>query len=567
MKSDEQTEGSSRPTMTDSMALAFRDQTKPQRVLYINASTMPIFRQGALNSRYEVAYSTGALTKTAETFVHGDPLLLLDSLGEKFDLIIGDLPLGMTADTWINEEKKITIKAKRNWLMMLKSLFALSVEGTGLFVVEPSLWHRQWLKFEEAMNHWGFYVKAVFSTPDGCLQPQTPLRPYVIAVARKKPKQVFIADPADEESITRIVARYFEGESGGSIENGLYVTQPRPRSVEFYRRKEEIDRLSAQYKSYKAHMLADLTIEIIMGRHGEDLVEKENSIYIPRLGKSPVIKDLNAATLKHQNYMQLVLDKKVVLNSYAALLFSSELGRAIRASMYTGMIPKLTKGDLTNIEIPVPHLDEQESIVATYEQLLLLEKRLTEFQQELSLNPKSAAEVRVHTEKMLEQVDMLTEADRIRSLIRKNETDTCEFKETLNLDVRKQTRESYLLTEVTKTVAAFLNSHGGTLLIGVSDDGVIKGVGAEVEKLFKGSRDKFMLHFKNIIKSQIGEDFYPSIDYGLVPVDGADVLRVHCRESTTPCFVGGKDFYVRTNPATDRLEGKKLVDYIKQHFG
>jgi len=36
--------------------------------------------------------------------------------------------------------------------------------------------------------------------------------------------------------------------------------------------------------------------------------------------------------------------------------------------------------------------------------------------------------------------------------------------------------------------------------------------------------------------------------------------------STIPCYLDGVDFYVRTNPATDKLVGPKLVEYVKQRF-
>jgi hypothetical protein len=44
------------------------------------------------------------------------------------------------------------------------------------------------------------------------------------------------------------------------------------------------------------------------------------------------------------------------------------------------------------------------------------------------------------------------------------------------------------------------------------------------------------------------------------------VLYVNCEKSAKPCYLDGKDFYVRTNPSTDKLEGPKLVNYIQNHF-
>ena len=108
----------------------------------------------------------------------------------------------------------------------------------------------------------------------------------------------------------------------------------------------------------------------------------------------------------------------------------------------------------------------------------------------------------------------------------------------------------------------FLNANGGTLLIGVSDDGQVAGI----EEDFFTSIDKYKLNFKNALNTKIGSEFYSLIDYDLYTVAGKLVLKVACKPSTDPCFYDQKEFYVRTNPATEKLEGKKQVDYIKARF-
>ena len=47
-------------------------------------------------------------------------------------------------------------------------------------------------------------------------------------------------------------------------------------------------------------------------------------------------------------------------------------------------------------------------------------------------------------------------------------------------------------------------------------------------------------------------------------VDEQKVLLVECGSSQSPCYLEHKEFYVRTNPSTDKLEGPKLVEYIKE---
>ena len=68
-----------------------------------------------------------------------------------------------------------------------------------------------------------------------------------------------------------------------------------------------------------------------------------------------------------------------------------------------------------------------------------------------------------------------------------------------------------------------MNTDGGTLLVGVNDNGDITGLDCEIDKFHK-NLDKFLLHFKNLIKAQVGEGFYPLIDYRVVQVSNKSIL-------------------------------------------
>lgn len=158
-----------------------------------------------------------------------------------------------------------------------------------------------------------------------------------------------------------------------------------------------------------------------------------------------------------------------------------------------------------------------------------------------------------------------TDVERIRRLIDQGESKTLEFKETLSWDIRKQSKELYIEVSALKTVAGFLNSDGGTLLIGVSDTGEVVGIDAELSNLH-ANKDRLRLHFKNLVKAKIGEVFYPNIDSRFVKLDGVELFVIECSKSDEPCFLDDRDFYVRTSPATDKLEGRKAHEYISRHF-
>jgi Putative DNA-binding domain len=76
-------------------------------------------------------------------------------------------------------------------------------------------------------------------------------------------------------------------------------------------------------------------------------------------------------------------------------------------------------------------------------------------------------------------------------LIKRGESKTLEFKSTLRWNLKEDRKDDQGVTHAAlKTIAAFLNTDGGDLLIGVADDGSI--VGIERDKL--ENDDKFMRH-------------------------------------------------------------------------
>lgn len=202
---------------------------------------------------------------------------------------------------------------------------------------------------------------------------------------------------------------------------------------------------------------------------------------------------------------------------------------------------------------------------------LLIENFLPTPEEEADLLLKVADQYSVGTvlerrhDEFLPRIVEPTAAERIRYLIEQGESKTVEFKETLSWDVRKQSKEAYVEVSALKTIVGFLNSDGGTLFIGVSDDGEIKGIETEILNLHS-SKDRFLLHFKNLFKSKIGELYYPNINSQVMKIDGAELFIVECSKSDYPCYLDDRDFYVRTSPATDKLEGRKAHEYIARHF-
>ena len=82
-----------------------------------------------------------------------------------------------------------------------------------------------------------------------------------------------------------------------------------------------------------------------------------------------------------------------------------------------------------------------------------------------------------------------------------------EFKSTLRYDLKEKKINKLLKKVVLKSIAAFNNSDGGLLLIGVDDAGKILGLKADYRTLKKPDKDGFELHLRSLISRSYGEHF------------------------------------------------------------
>jgi type I restriction enzyme R subunit len=156
-------------------------------------------------------------------------------------------------------------------------------------------------------------------------------------------------------------------------------------------------------------------------------------------------------------------------------------------------------------------------------------------------------------------------------LIRRGESKSLEFKSTLRWSLKEDRQDDKGVTfAVLKTVAAFLNTEGGDLLIGVADDGSI--VGLEADRL--ESDDKLMRHLAQVVRNGLGDRAGTCIDPKVQEVQGKSVCVVSCQRSPEPVFLLWKgletspegDFFVRSGPGTVKLPPESAQEYIRTRF-
>lgn len=154
----------------------------------------------------------------------------------------------------------------------------------------------------------------------------------------------------------------------------------------------------------------------------------------------------------------------------------------------------------------------------------------------------------------------------VTELIKQGESRHLEFKSTMQWDVRQNKGNKELLNEIAKTVCGFLNSEGGTLLIGVQDDGSIYGLENDYKLVKNKNRDGFELRLMDLMKNFIGPEFSPLIHIGFEEVESKEVCIVEVKKSPEEAFVkikGKSEFYIRSGNRTEALDGKEIIDYVR----
>jgi hypothetical protein len=150
--------------------------------------------------------------------------------------------------------------------------------------------------------------------------------------------------------------------------------------------------------------------------------------------------------------------------------------------------------------------------------------------------------------------------------IKEGEGETQEFKSTLRTNLHINQPDKKIEHTILKTITGFLNSKGGILYIGITDEGKVLGI----EKDNFENTDKFHLHFTNLFKQKIGKKYLNLINSKTIQIKNRHIFRIECKQSKNPIFIkDGQEefFYTRIGPQTTELKGSELIEYVEKRFG
>lgn len=157
-------------------------------------------------------------------------------------------------------------------------------------------------------------------------------------------------------------------------------------------------------------------------------------------------------------------------------------------------------------------------------------------------------------------------------LIAAGENHTVEFKQAARWNVHTAARDPRVELVIAKTIAGFLNADGGTLLIGVADDGTTVGLDEDLGLMKEPDLDRYELWLSDHLERCLGKTAVTQVRVSFELVANNQVCRIDAEPSPDPVFLdepGGNrevDMYVRMGNSTRKLLTDEALEYSRNHW-
>lgn len=157
----------------------------------------------------------------------------------------------------------------------------------------------------------------------------------------------------------------------------------------------------------------------------------------------------------------------------------------------------------------------------------------------------------------------------VTELLGRDEHEQLEFKSSLRIDRKQGGVSREVERAAMKTIAAFLNSKGGNLVLGVGDGHEVVGLEGDYESLPRKDSDGFENHFTQIFNKTIGPENRNLVQLHFQSIDGHDICLVRVAKSSRPVYLKTDDneyFYVRTGNGTTPLKLSEVEAYSRSRW-
>ncbi|MFF3426921.1 HsdR family type I site-specific deoxyribonuclease [Streptomyces sp. NPDC002602] len=158
----------------------------------------------------------------------------------------------------------------------------------------------------------------------------------------------------------------------------------------------------------------------------------------------------------------------------------------------------------------------------------------------------------------------------VEELIENDEDYAVEFKSTARWDLRENKPNKAMEDAIVKTVAGFLNSDGGTLLIGVGPDRQVVGLAHDYAKVQPKNGDGFVNWLTTHLINALGHAPVTRTRARITIHEAQEICRVDVAASPTPVRAKTSKtdlaFYVRMNNSTRSIPEDEITAYVQLHW-
>ena len=169
-------------------------------------------------------------------------------------------------------------------------------------------------------------------------------------------------------------------------------------------------------------------------------------------------------------------------------------------------------------------------------------------------------------QRILEKPPSYWRSNPILQLIAQGESHTLEFKETLQYNIHTNRADNAVLHSSLKTIAAFLNTDGGLLLIGVSDSGEVKGIARDLQLVRGHNLDGYEQKLRSLLNDRFDPSPRQNVEIIFEELSEDTICQVKVQKLTEPVAFDN-DFYIRDGNGTRKLEGRELADWLRRRNG
>lgn len=318
----------------------------------------------------------------------GQSLAVLDKITTTFDFISCFPPFGMKIPPILIKGQKLSLDFSAT--LLIKSAYHLNENGVGVFLMSPSFMLDKIAK--ENLETLGVRIQAVFSIPAGAFAPRTSMSSNLILFSKAYKGKTFVAELSEDIGLNKtVIDNFINQKEGKVIQLGTFVDFENFISLQKLIFENELSEMVRRI-GYPPVLLAKITLEInsLKAKTSEEVNHLSNSIYLPKIGNSPIVTHPEFMKIKPHNYYQIQLNPEEASSVYLANYFNSQIGSKLRESLEVGgVIMQIPKSQLFKCLLHIPDLKTQIELIEVSSKIDQFTLRLGELKRNLWRQPKS----------------------------------------------------------------------------------------------------------------------------------------------------------------------------------